>query len=308
MNINIPQLLDKGEGISVEFKRAKEKLPKTLFETVCAFLNRNGGVILLGVDDDKTVEGVDLTAADRLIKELVSLSNNPQKLSPSFLLEATKVEYKGYLLIHVFVPASSQVHRCKGRVFDRNDDGDFELKTDEQIKSLYTRKNALYTENTTYPYLYETDFVPGLVERVRRLIKINRPEHPWNELTDKEFFATTGLYRRDLATGTEGFTLAALLLFGKEEMIQSAIPHYKIDALLRRIDLDRYDDRENIRCNLVEAYDRLMAFIAKHLPDKFYLEGDQRISLRDKIFREVIANYLVCKHLHKKAYVKSYVM
>ena len=91
------------------------------------------------------------------------------------------------------------------------------------------------------------------------MIKINRADHSWNELSDIDFFNASGLYRRDLTTGKEGFTLAALLLFGKDEVIQSAIPHYKIDALVRRVDLDRYDDRENIRCNLVEAYDRLMA-------------------------------------------------
>jgi ATP-dependent DNA helicase RecG len=36
-----------------------------------------------------------------------------------------------------------------------------------------------------------------------------------------------------------------------------------------------------------------MAFVAKHLPDKFFLEKDQRISLRDHIFREVVANMLI---------------
>jgi ATP-dependent DNA helicase RecG len=81
--------------------------------------------------------------------------------------------------------------------------------------------------------------------------------------------------------------MSALLLFGKPETIGSALPHYKIDALLRVRDIDRYDDRINIRCNLIEAYDLLMQFVAKHLPDKFFLEGDQRISLRDTIFREV---------------------
>ena len=59
------------------------------------------------------------------------------------------------------------------------------------------------------------------------------------------------------------------------------LPHYKIDALVRRIDKDRYDDRETLRCNLITAYELLMRFVAKHLPDKFHLEGDQRISLRE---------------------------
>lgn len=287
MNVNIQLILEQGEGISVEFKKAGSQLPDNLFDSICAFLNRNGGTILLGVSDDKSIQGVNPNSAEMLCKNIANLSNNPQKLFPSFLIEPKIVEFEGYTLIHIFVPVSSQVHRCNGRVFDRSADGDFEIKTDAQIKNLYTRKNLLYSENTIYPFLYESDFVPGLVERVRKIIRINRVNHPWNELSNDEFYRTSGLFRKDLASGIEGFTMSALLLFGKDEAIQSAIPHYKIDALLRNADLDRYDDRENIRCNLVEAYDKLMDFAAKHLPDKFYMEGDQRISLRDKIFREI---------------------
>ena len=36
-----------------------------------------------------------------------------------------------------------------------------------------------------------------------------------------------------------------------------------------------------------------MQFVSKHLNDKFYLEGTQRVSLRDKIFREAITNLLI---------------
>lgn len=257
MNINIQQLIEKGEGISVEFKKAENKLPETLFETICAFLNRNGGVILPGIDDDKSLIGIDPDKAEMMCKSIANLSNNPQKLFPSFLLESQIIDYQDKLLIHVFVPESSQVYTCNGKVFDRSADGDFELRASEQIKNLYSRKNAFYSENTIYPFLFETDFVPGLLERARKLIKINRPDHPWNELSDDDFFRTAGLFRRDLATGSEGFTMAALLLFGKDEVIQSAIPHYKIDALVRRVDIARYDDRENIRCNIIEAYDKL---------------------------------------------------
>lgn len=287
MNINIRQLIEEGEGISIEFKKADNKLPETLFGTICAFLNRNGGTILLGVSDDKNIVGVNADAAINMQKNLANLSNNPQKLFPSFLLESKLIEYKEKILIYIFVPVSSQVHRCHTKVFDRSADGDFELKSDEQIKNLYIRKNSLYTENIIYPFLSETDFVPGLLDRVRQIVRLNRPDHPWRELSDMDFFRISGLFRKDLITGKEGFTLAALLLFGKDEVIQSALPHYKIDALLRKEDVFRYDDRENIRCNLIEAYDKLMDFVAKHLPDRFYMEGDQRISLREKIFREI---------------------
>jgi ATP-dependent DNA helicase RecG len=48
---NIQKILTQGEGLTVEFKLAKSELPSSLFETVCAFLNRSGGTILLGVSD-----------------------------------------------------------------------------------------------------------------------------------------------------------------------------------------------------------------------------------------------------------------
>jgi ATP-dependent DNA helicase RecG len=101
------------------------------------------------------------------------------------------------------------------------------------------------------------------------------------------------LWRKDFQTSQEGYTLAAVLLFGKDEVIQQVLPHYKIDALVRIVDTHRFDDRLYIQTNLIDAYDLLMAFMEKHLPDKFYLRGDQRISLRTLIFREIIANLIV---------------
>lgn len=59
------------------------------------------------------------------------------------------------------------------------------------------------------------------------------------------------------------------------------------------MDEDRYDDRDYIRDNLLNTYDRLIDFVGKHLYDPFYLEGPQRISIRGVIFREVVVNLLV---------------
>ena len=44
MNIaRINDLLKKREGIHLEFKECKEEIPANIFETICAFLNRDGG-------------------------------------------------------------------------------------------------------------------------------------------------------------------------------------------------------------------------------------------------------------------------
>jgi len=46
------KLLKQNEGISLEFKESKSALPSSLFETICAMLNRNGGDIFLGVKNN----------------------------------------------------------------------------------------------------------------------------------------------------------------------------------------------------------------------------------------------------------------
>jgi len=85
----------------------------------------------------------------------------------------------------------------------------------------------------------------------------------------------------------------ALRLIEKDEVIRSVLPYHGTDAILRRENIDSYDDREIVETNLIDRFDRLMQFIAKHLPDPFFLEGDIRISLREKIFREVVSNILI---------------
>ena len=62
---------------------------------------------------------------------------------------------------------------------------------------------------------------------------------------------------------------------------------------MRRTQTDRYDDRFTSSGNIIDGYTELMQFVEKHFPDTFYLEGDQRVSLRDKVFREVIVNMLI---------------
>ena len=112
----------KREGLALEFKEAAHALPKSFFETVCAFLNLDGGLIVLGVADDGTVTGVAPDAVDRLKAEIANLSNNPEKLDPPYLLFPRSEEIGGKQVIKVQVPASSQVHRTGGHVFIRSEE------------------------------------------------------------------------------------------------------------------------------------------------------------------------------------------
>jgi ATP-dependent DNA helicase RecG len=294
MNLTrVKSLIKQKENIRLEFKESRIELPSNLFESICAMLNREGGDILLGISDTGAIAGVDESRLEAITSNLVSLSNNPNKLDPPFILFPQVYAIKGQTIVHVQVPASSLVHKTNGIIFDRSKDGDFKVTQPQQIAALYNHKRTYYTEGIIYPALRFTDFKPELFPLVRNLIRNNNANHPWLALNDVSLLQVAGLWKRDHQSGQEGYTLAAALLLGKDEVIQQILPHYKTDALLRKVNVDRYDDREYIQTNLIEAYDLLMAFVAKHLPDKFYLEGDQRVSLRTKIFREIVANLLV---------------
>lgn len=52
MNIKaIQSALHNGERVTLECKRAKTEVPKSVWETYSAFANTKGGLIMLGVDE-----------------------------------------------------------------------------------------------------------------------------------------------------------------------------------------------------------------------------------------------------------------
>ena len=294
LEAKIRALIKRGEGIGVEFKGSETALSKNVYETVCAFLNRSGGEILLGVEDDGTIKGIAPDRVQQIKNDFTTAINNPQKITPSSYLSIDEIVIDGKIVLYVYVPESSQVHRCNGKIFDRNEDGDLNITDNHTLVSaLYLRKQATYTENTVYPYAQMQDLRPDLIALVRKKVLLQREDHPWGPLNDFDLLKSAQLHKKDFQTGKEGLTLAAILLFGKDETILSALPHFRIDAILRRENVDRYDDRDDIRTNLIESYDRLLAFGEKHLSDPFYLEGDIRTSLRGKILREVFSNLLI---------------
>lgn len=297
MNTNERQLLKlirQGEGIFTEFKTCRNRLNRDVYESVCAFLNRHGGTILLGVQDSGEVTGIDPDAVTQIKKDFVTAINNPQKIKPPAYLSVDEAEINEKSILRIYVPENSQVHRCNGRIYDRNEDGDFDITDHTQlVAELYHRKQTTYSENKIYPFAGLKDLRADLIEKCRKLAGVWQDGHPWLAMNDMELIKSAQLYQADPETGKRGITLAGILLLGQNSVILTAVPHHRTDLILRKINLDRYDDRDFVTTNLIESYDRIIAFVQKHLPDPFYLEGMDRISIRDAIFREVASNILI---------------
>lgn len=68
-------------------------MPTNLFESVCSMLNRNGGHIFLGVNDNLEVIGVYKDYIKTMKKDFVNLCNNPEKMFPTVHLDINEFIY-----------------------------------------------------------------------------------------------------------------------------------------------------------------------------------------------------------------------
>lgn len=288
------QLLSKDEKITIEYKECQNGIYDDVYETVCSFSNRYGGYIIMGVMDNGTPIGLNQNIIKDMKKNFVNQLNNPDKMSPTLYLSIEEFEYDGMMLLWVYVPPTSIVEKCANRIYDRNEDGDMDI-TDSpiQLQNMYNRKSNTYLEHKIFPYVSLDDLRLDLMNKVRNLVKSRKPDHDWLQMSDQDILKSAGLWEKDFSSGVQGYNLAGVLLFGKDEVIRSCCPGYITDAICRIENLDRYDDRLQVATNLIESYELLMEFVAKHTSDKFFLVDNVNTSIRDLIAREVIGNILV---------------
>lgn len=305
----IKELVSSSEKTRTEFKSCTNQVSSSVYETVCSFANRSGGVILLGVDDDGTIIGVNKKASSDISKNIINTLGNKQQFFPTLRVEPELLEVDGKCIISLEVPVNQYPVKFKNRYFDRVGDADQDITDNVQrVLDLFERKN---------PHLFEERLVPGLkieeldkdtFESCRRIVSIFQPNHPWMDMSDLEILESCKLVEKNSVGEILGYKYAALLLFGQEDAIQKYLPRYRFELLFHKMtyarfemnlpeDTTRYDDRKTLRCNIIKAYSEMMDFVQRYLPDKFYLAPSgttHRSDLRNQLFREVFGN--ICAH------------
>ncbi len=289
----IRELIKIGEKIDVEFKESKTALTKDVLDTVCSFSNRTGGHILLGVNDQKEIVGVNEDKIDKIIKDFTNCINSPQKIYPPLYLIPEVFDIDGKKIIYIKVPEGTQVYRHNGRIWDRSYEGDINI-TDhaDLVFKLYARKQNSYFVNKVYPNIDISFLDSAVIEKARKMAVVRNENHAWGSMNNEELLRSANLILVDPETKTEGITLAAILLFGKENTIMSVLPQHKTDAIFRVENKDRYDDRDVVTTNLIDSYEKLISFGQKHLNDLFVLDGIVNVNARDRILREIVSNTL----------------
>jgi len=108
--IELKKFIITGETESIEFK---ENLNNSLFETISAFTNTKGGIILLGVDKKGNIKGID--PSSKFLEDLTNRIVNKLSIYPE--IEVTEIDNKR--IIGVRVPYSSYPVSYEGRYYER---------------------------------------------------------------------------------------------------------------------------------------------------------------------------------------------
>ena len=291
---SLKNLINKGEGISIEFKASQEELTESGFETVVAFLNTIGGYLFLGVSDDGAIIGVDEDNATTIRNNFANSMNNIEKINPSMPLMLQEAYIDSKLVLYVYIPESSEVHKLNSKyIYIRTEEGDKDITNNQYaLKKLYVRKSGDHFEDKVYHDLTIDDFDMDTVAYAKKLSILNDEHSNWKNLSNEDILKT--FYKQDSTTGEYGYTNAALLLFGKSESITNKISWYKVDVLKRFNDLERYDDRFTCEDNLIKSYDEIIKYILDKIDQPFYLSPNGvTYNAVNVVVRELVSNVLI---------------
>ena len=299
--------LTQREDLDLEFKLAKGGLPKSLWDTVSAFANTNGGWIVLGVDDSKDPpETVGVPNPSRLTTEFFNIVRNPNKISHPVCgaLDVSTEKIGSLNLVVIRVSAAPRRHRpvyLNGNpyrgTFVRRREGDYRC-TKPEIDRMMREASGISGDSTILPHFGWEDLDHDSFARYRRMYQTRNPASPWNGYDDDTFMRVLGASERNRESRVQGITVAGLLMFGTPVAIREWRSRHLIDYRLESNSASfdqRWDDRVAWEGNLFGAFEALYPRLISELPTPFQLDGATRSEhgLVQVALREALVNLLV---------------
>lgn len=227
--------LDWAECDDLEFKSARGGLPRSLWETYSAMANSYGGVILLGVEDDGVISGVQDVA--KLKTNLWNNLNNRGKVNLNMLtdVDVVAVEHEDATILAIRVPRATRYQRpvfigqnpLTG-TYRRNYEGDYHC-TEREVGRMLSDRDEDSADSRILEHYTLEDVDLRSLHQYRNHFASLRLAHPWIGEDDQAFLTKLGGWRKDRAEGIEGLTVAGLQMFGKDESLREALPQYHVD-------------------------------------------------------------------------------
>lgn len=288
---DLTQLIERGETYSVEFKR--DLNDSELTTNVVCLANGDGGILLIGVDDDGSVIGA---------RPRHGSTTNPERLpalvanttSPPVNVTASTVDIEGKTVIVIEVPKQTSLVSTTSGVYVRRAldvNGNPQCLPMQPHDALARLASIGQRDLSAMPVLGATndDLDDIEIGRFRETVR-TIGDRALAELSTDDLVSALGFRTvdGDLVTG-------AILMFGTEQSLRRFVPTHEVAFQV----LDRSGGVQVNRIQrtpLVRAMTDLSGAIASFNPEEEVEYGLLRVGLprfSDVAIRETIANALV---------------
>ena len=259
-----------GESKVLEYK---SNFTKSLLKTVSAFANYHDGIIIIGIQDDKKVVGVENPKELRL--NIENSINDNIKPSPYYEIRAEKLEGKYIIIINIY-KGENTPYTIGDKAYKRSD------TSTVQTDSISYQNLILAGRNKGYDSLLSTDqnlTFNYFESKMKTILGIG-------SLSDDLLISLSLLENKK-------FNNAAALLSDYNPVNSSVIQMitYEDDTVL-----NIKDKIESKNVSILKQFDDCMDFYRKHINVSEVIEGDYRKTIEEiplVAYRESVANLIV---------------
>lgn len=295
----------RSEGLQLEYKKAKNSFPREAWKTYSSFANTKGGLLVLGINDDLTIEGVN--DSNKIKKEFFDSLNNRNKVSQNILSDEniTVKNIEGKTVIEIFIPEAEYkskpiyINNNLNQSYIRDYEAD-RLVTEEELKTLM-RNSSDDLDNDLLNGFNINDLNQEDLRRYREML--SKYNDRYQNMEFEDMLKEIGAYKLDRQNQEYKLTIGGLLFFGHYNSITEVIPHFHLDYQNKMNGANRWNDRlatgdtRYPDLNLFSFFNITLEKLTHTINQSFELSDDmtREDSTKDVItsLREALANALI---------------
>lgn len=280
---NIKSLIEQGENSSIEFKNASVK-PDAIAKEIIAFANTSGGVILIGIEDDKSISGID----DSKNWEEWTMNIIRNNILPPLNIQFNilKIENKKIAVIEVPKGINKPYQALDGNYYIRIGSTN-RIASIQELMRLFQESGMFHYDMTSVPGTSIKSLNLNIVTQYFKYYDIDFENQSQGDRVKL-------LTNTDLLDENGEVTVAGLLVFGiqpEKYLYQSGITfvHYKGTDLTGEL-----IDNKHIEGCIDFVISTALAAIKNNIKVPATIVGLKRVDIddaySDKVFRELISN------------------
>lgn len=287
--MEINEIIQRGETKYVEFKSwvkaNKKELMNTLTNEAVGFANTDGGIILVGVEDDGEISGCDNYDEQNIIESIYD------KTIPKLFTDIDVIQIAGKDILKITIQKSQEiVATSKGVVYKR-----LGKNTKPFYPSEYTSNNIKgfkgdYSSKVIEPTTKDDiDFTE--VERLKLKIQSRDKDSTLYQSDNITFLKDLRLI--DVVGDEIQLTVAGLLFVGTKEAIAQYMPQAEIIILTYNDGQTEYNKRLELKMPLIQSIDRIQQFFEDRNGIKNIQMGLFKLEVLDypiNVFQEALLN------------------